>query len=634
MNLSERQPAFMKKNILAVISFFFLVIVQSVFAQQFTVVKKGIAKSRIIIPVKATVIEIQAAKVFQDYIKRISGADLHIEADSMPQKRGEILIGNVNRPASKEIPTERLGKDGLSIRNNGKSLVITGGTVKGILYGVYTFLEKYLGCRKYSSTATIVPKKKTIVLPSINHTELPAFAYRETFYRDAVDPEYQLWHKLNSHVGPDKSEWGYWVHTFDALLSPKEYGESHPEYFSFYEGKRHAGTIPSWDGAGLQPEAQLCLSNPAVLEIVCKNLQAAINKNPEALYWSVSQNDNVNYCRCADCAAIDKKYAAYAPEEKLYSTHGGSKYPALGMGSILNFVNKVAARFPDKIISTLAYQYSRVPPKDIVPAKNVNIMLCSIESARNTTMEKGDTSFSSDLKGWGRLTNNIIVWDYVIRFSNLFAPFPNLRILQPNLKFMRDNGVSAVFEQGNREIGGEFAELRAYLINKLLWNPDINVDEVMDDFLTGYYGKAAKQVKEYLNILHDNNMEKAGYKLSIFGSPVMEKETFLSDSLLTIYNSIFDEAEKAASRSPEILQRIKTARLPVYYAMLQIAKDEKTGNRGAFIVADSINKIPNPAIIKILYDFVYECIRTNVTRITEWRTTPLEYLAEYKKFLE
>ena len=237
----------------------------------------------------------------------------------------------------------------------------------------------------------------------------------------------------------------------------------------------------------------------------------------------------------------------------MYSTHGGSKYPALGMGSILTFVNKVAERFPGKIISTLAYQYSRVPPKDIVPAKNVNIMLCSIESARNTTMEKGDTSFSSDLKGWGKLTNNIIVWDYVIRFSNLFAPFPNLRILQPNLKFMHDNRVSAVFEQGNREIGGEFAELRAYLIDKLLWNPDINVDEVMNDFLTGYYGKASKQIKEYIDLLHDNNMEQSGYKLSIFGKPVMEKETFLSDSLITVYNNLFDEAEKAVSESPEIL---------------------------------------------------------------------------------
>jgi len=623
----------MKKLLPIIISLFFLVTIQAVEAQTFTLVKKGVAKSMIILPEKPTVTEIQAAKVLQDYIERISGVKLSIEGDSVKHKDFEILIGNVNRPELNDVPKEKLDKDGLFIKTNGKSLVITGGIDKGILYGVYTFLEKYLGCRKYSSKVTYVPKKKKIVLGVINDMQLPAFGYRENFYRDATDPEYQLWHKLDSHVGPDKSEWGYWVHTFGSLLSPQEYGESHPEYFSFYDGKRHPGTVPSWDGAGLQPEAQLCLTNPDVLEIVCKNLRAAMDRNPEAIYWSVSQNDNVNYCRCDSCAALDKKYAAYAPEEKMYSTHGGSKYPALGMGSLVAFVTKVAERFPNKIISTLAYQYTRVPPKDIVPAKNVNIMLCSIESARNTTMEKGDTSFSSDLKGWGRLTNNIIVWDYVIRFSNLFAPFPNLRILQPNLKFMRENRVSAVFEQGNREVGGEFAELRAYLIDKLLWDPDVNLDDVMNDFLTGYYGKASKQMKEYIDILHDNNMEQSGYKLSIFGSPVMEKETFLSDSLIDVYNRLFDEAEKAVADSPEILDRVKTARLPVYYAMLEIAKDEKTGKRGAFIVADAHTKIPNPDIVKILYDFVYQCTRNNVTRVTEWKTTPLEYLAEYINFL-
>ncbi|MGI8634876.1 MAG: DUF4838 domain-containing protein [Segetibacter sp.] len=623
----------MKKTICPALLYFFLVTVGPAEAQQFTIVSKGTSKSKIIIPTKATVVEIQAAMVLQDYLKRISGANLPIDDDKGKRQDEEILIGNVNRPELKEVPKEKLDRDGFFIKNNGKSLVITGGTDKGILYGVYTFLEKYLGCRKYSSAVTYVPKKNTIILGAIDDMELPAFSYRENFYRDATDPEYQLWHKLDSHVGPNKSEWGYWVHTFGTLLNPQEYGATRPEYFSFYEGKRHAGTVPSWDGASVQPEAQLCLSNPNVLEIVCKNLQAAINKNPEAIYWSVSQNDNVNYCRCSDCAALDKKYAAFSPEEKMYSTHS-SKYPALGMGSILIFVNKVAERFPDKIISTLAYQYSRVPPKDIVPGRNVNIMLCNIESARNTTIEKGDTSFSSDLKGWGKLTNNIIVWDYVIRFSNLFAPFPNLRILQPNLKFMHDNRVSAVFEQGNREIGGEFAALRAYLIDKLLWNPEINVNEVTNDFLTGYYGKASKQLKEYIDLLHNNNMEQSGYKMSIFGKPVMEKETFLSDSLITVYNKLFDEAEKAVSDSPEVLDRVKTARLPVYYAMLEIAKDEKTGKRGAFIAAANNSKIANPKIVKVLYDFVYQCVRNNVTRVTEWKTTPLEYLDEYIKFLE
>lgn len=620
----------MKKLLPLIISSLFII---SIHGQPVILVKNGMAKSVIVLPQKPVVNEIQAAKILQDYIERITGARLSITTDSVKHTETEILIGNVNRPELSKLPKKKLDKDGLLIKTSGKNLVITGGTDKGILYGVYTFLENYLGCRKYSSKVTYVPNRKTIAFKSINDMQLPAFSYRENFYRDATDPEYQLWHKLDSHVGPGRSEWGSWVHTLGSLLSPQEYGTTHPEYFSYYDGKRHAGTIPSWDGAGVQPEAQLCLSNPDVLEIVCKNLKAAIDKNPEAVYWSVSQNDNVNYCRCDSCAAIDKKYAAFTPEEKMYSTHGGSKYPALGSGSVIAFVNKVAERFPDKIISTLAYQYSRVPPKDIVPAKNVNIMLCSIESARNTTMEKGDTSFASDLRGWGKITSNIIIWDYVIRFSNLFAPFPNLRILQPNLKFMHANRVSAVFEQGNREIGGELAELRAYLIDKLLWNPHVNTDSVMNDFLNGYYGKAAEPIKKYIDLLHDNNMEKAGYKLSIFGNPVMEKESFLSDSLLTVYNKLFDRAEKMAG-SPQVLERVRTARLPVYYAMLQIAKDEKTGKRGAFITADERTKIPRAAIVSILYDFSYQCIHDNVTRVTEWKTTPSEYLDEYIKFLQ
>ena len=82
----------------------------------------------------------------------------------------------------------------------------------------------------------------------------------------------------------------------------------------------------------------------------------------------------------------------------MYGTHD-DLYSPIGMGSFLTFVNKVAERFPDKIISTLAYQYTRVPPKDLLPGKNVNIMLCNIESPRNVSIENGDRSFCDDLEG-------------------------------------------------------------------------------------------------------------------------------------------------------------------------------------------------------------------------------------------
>jgi hypothetical protein len=625
----------MKKLSLLLISIFVLI---SAHAQQLTLVKEGKSACRIIIPEKANVIEIQAATVFQDYINRISGVRIPIASDITKPVDNEILIGNVNRDELKDIPVSKLAKDGLYIRNTGKKLVIAGGTEKGVLYGVYTFLEKYLGCRKYTSTVTVVPKQKSIVLKAINDMQLPSFDYRDNFYPDVAKGnilkrtpvgEYQTWHKLDNCFGmPDTgNEWGEFVHTFDGLLSTKEYGVSHPEYFSYYDGIRHPG-------ANLQGrvDAQLCLSNPEVLEIVCKNLKAKIDANPGAIYWSVSQNDNVKYCQCPKCKEIDEKYASFSPGSKMYGTHANSLYSPIGMGSMLTFVNKVAERFPDKIISTLAYQYTRVPPKDLLPRNNVNIMLCSIESARHIAITEGDKSFCEDLEGWGRLTNNIILWDYVVQYRNLLSPFPNLQTLQPNLKYFFDKGVTMLFSEGNPETGGEFYELKAYILSKLMWDVNADVNQIMNDFLNGYYGNAGKNIREYINLL-EKSLAKSGEKLLIYGTPVEEKSSFLTDSLITEYNKIFDRAEKAVAGSPELLERVKVARLPVYYAMLEIARNEKTGKHGAFMTGEDNKLIPKPEIVKILYDFVYLSIKTNISHFRERRVTPQQYLEAYTKFL-
>jgi hypothetical protein len=599
-------------------------------AQDLTLVKNGKSNYKIIIPIDPDVQEIQAAKVLQDYLHRISGTYLPINHDDAVSEPHEILIGKVNRPELAIVSVNELGRDGLLIRSTGKKLIITGGPKKGVIYGVYTFLEKHLGCRKYSSTVDYIPKKKTIKLGPINDIEVPVFSFREVFYHDVYNPEYMDWHKLHSFEGRGSSptEWGSWVHTFHSLLDPTEYGDSNPEYFSFYDGKRHPGLIPSWDGKGVQPKSQLCLTNPEVLEIVCKNLKAAMDKKPEALYWSVSQNDNVNYCQCEHCAALDAKYAAYEPEEKMYTTHG-NRYPALGMGSMLSFINKVAERFPDKIISTLAYQYTRVPPKGIVPRENVNIMLCSIESTRNQPLETGDPAFSSDLEGWGKLTDNILVWDYTIQFNHLVSPFPNLRTLQPNIQFFSKNRVSAVFEQGNIHSGGEFAELRGYLLAKLLWDPDLDVEKEINGFLNTYYGKAAKHVKQYLDLLHDNNQGNTGRKLSIYSTPLTEKDSYLTPELISEYNAIFDKAENAVINSPEEFTRLKTARLPVKYAMLEIIKEEQVTEWETLLPIQSGKAKLPPEVSQLLYDFVYHCLRTKVGRLSEWHTPPKEYLEKY-----
>jgi hypothetical protein len=175
--------------------------------------------------------------------------------------------------------------------------------------------------------------------------------------------------------------------------------------------------------------------------------------------------------------------------------------------------------------------------------------------------------------------------------------------------------------------------LKGYLLAKLLWNPDVNIDEETTDFLNGYYGAASEMIRQYIGLLHDS-LERTGAKLNIFGKPSQAKETFLSEDLVATYNKLFDRAEQAVLSDPDKLSHVKSARLQVDYAMLEIAREEKTGSRGAFIKDSGGLLKPDPDITAVLDRFLEHCKQTGVSRVTEWHSTPQEYADKYRKFLE
>ncbi len=548
----------------------------------------------IVIPKHATTHELRAATVLQDYLLQISGAALPIITSDKSPKSREILIGQNERldEIATGIDYRILREDGFVIRTDSLRLIIAGGSDKGPLYGVYSFLERYLGCRMYSSNVKIVPRKDVITIGNINDQQVPAITFRDTHYRVTWDAEYADWHKLDHAPDGERTDWGMWVHTFNELVPPQVYYSTHPEYFAMVKGKR----LPT----------QLCLSNPEVLQITIRNLRKKIAMNPAAKYWSVSQNDNRDSCTCDACKGLD--------------TREGSP-----SGSIINFVNQVADQFPDKMISTLAYEYGRHAPKTLKPRENVNIMLCSIEAFRDKPIKDDPSSaeFVQDVKDWGKIAKDIIVWDYVIQFNHLLSPFPNLHVLQPNIQFFAENGVNALFEQGNREVGGEFAALRAYLISKLLWNPWLNVDSVMNDFLFGYYGAAGGTIRKYIDVMRAE-LIKGGKPLRIFGSPTEAADTYLAPTLIAKYNSLFDEAEKLVASSAEILERVRIARLPLMYATMEQAKKNFTGEHGLF---EKVNGKwePKTSIRNMVDEFTDLCLREGVTQVKEWSTPPEAY---------
>lgn len=560
-----------------------------------------LTRYRIVLPSAPSESERQAADVLQHYLLEISGAALPVISADQDTSRYEIVLGQNERldQLAVNIDFDALGEDGFAIKTDSLRLIIAGNN-KATLFGVYSLLEKYLGCRMYSPQVKIIPKRSRIALGPIDDREVPSIGFRTTHYRVTWDAEYIDWHKLDHDENGNRTDWGMWVHTFNALVPPEIYFEEHPEYFAMVRGKR----IPT----------QLCLTNPDVLQITIQNLRKKIAENPQAKYWSVSQNDNREYCTCEHCKAIDDREGSPS-------------------GSIISFVNQVADQFPDKMISTLAYEYGRRAPKTLVPRDNVNIMLCSIEINRDKPITSDPTSadFARDVREWGKIAKDIIVWDYVIQFNHLISPFPNLHVLQPNIQFFADNGVSAMFEQGNREVGGEFAELRAYLISKLLWNPNENVDSLMNDFLDGYYGAAGKPIRRYIDELHDA-LAQSGKPLRIFGSPMEAENSYLTPALIARYQTFFDEAEEVVRDKPALLERVRIARLPLIYATMEQAKKHFAGEQGVFRKVDGEWKV-RADLRALINPFTDLLIRQGVTQVKEWSTSPEEYRSAMYRLL-
>ncbi len=556
--------------------------------------ENGNSKYKIIISENANDTEKRAAEIFQTYFKTISRVNLPIISDKHKRGKYEIILGyNKHTEIHKtDIPKVDLKADGFQIETINNNLVIIGGSQNGLILGVFHFLEQYLDCRMYTSSVIIVPEKQNINIPEIHDYQVPAFSIRDVHYKDTYKSNYAEWHGLTSI---HESVMGLGVHSFDRLVPPEEFFDEHPEYYSLIDGKR-------------VNKSQLCLTNKKVVDVAARKLQALIDKNPDIKYWGVGQNDNNRYCQCDKCRAINEKNGSQS-------------------GTILYFVNQIAKRFPDKTIVTLAYQYSREAPKQLKPAENVNIFLCSIECDRGKSIIEDPQSkaFRNDIESWGKITKNVWVWDYVVHFKGYVSPFPNLHVLQPNIQLFAKNNVDVMFQQGDLYGGGEFAELKAYLIAKLLWNPYVDIDSVKSDFLTGYYGNAAIYIEQYIDILQDAT-EFYGEKIHHNIDPLKHTNGYLSPVLMHIYHHIFDRAELAVINDSTLLKRVKIARLPIEYIDLEIAK-RRGKNEGGFFTKDVNDSIiVNTEMVNKLKSFVRICKESGVDFLKERKLTPDEYL--------
>jgi len=569
------------------------------------IAKDGVAKTVIVVDPASSPTERFAAQQLAACLQQITGGSFEIQTNAKAPKNA-IIVGPGIAASScfSDVPFAELGGEEFVIRTAHNRILLAGGPPRGTLYAVSRFLQDECGVRWWTPWASRIPQRSSLRIGTLNVRAKPAFEYRNPYWRCAFDPEWS-WHNLcngdSSHLTAEQGgsiEYKYFVHSFYTLVPPQKYFPEHSEWFSLVNGRRTA------------ENAQLCLSNPELRDFVVDRVKEALRESPEARIISVSQNDCLNACECTNCKAMDDAEGSHA-------------------GSLIAFVNyiaeKIAPEFPNVSVDTLAYQYTRKPPRTLNTRSNVIVRLCSIEcNFREPLDSPSNSAFAADIRGWDAKANRLYAWDYVTDFAHYIQPFPDWFTLGPNLRFFQDHKVRGVFEEGAYEsYGTEMAELRAWVLAQLLWNPRQDDRALIREFLDGYYGAAGRPLWRYLELMEEASK---GYNLTIW-TPT--NAPFLHFKTLAQAESLWREAEKAVKGNDELLKRVQQGHLAVQYVWLEgwdplRAEGVRSGNSWPFAVSrEELGR----QWLAVAHG-VEEKPWTRVTIVSEGGITPDEFVAQ------
>lgn len=525
-----------------------------------------------------------AIEFFISAIEKMTGDNiLAVEQSDYDLEQGKAVILATDKSLN-------VGKGGYTLDINDNAITISAKDYEGLYGALYAFLEDELGCMFVSRDYDYIPEAKTIWLDKGTKEHTPSMEWRYVYAYEAElrtnedgTKQYNGWNSKLRLNGSGMNDWYNWVHTSFTYVSPDEYFDEHPEYFSLYRGKRTYQQGPV--------SGQLCWANEDVYKIISEKVLQEMRDNPDKHIWDISQMDTWESrgdgCACDKCKAIDDREGS-------------------PIGSILTFINRladeVAKEFPDNYISTLAYNYSAEPPKNIKPRDNVIIKLCLMPgdcaSDYATPTSKHSRQANEIVTGWSKVAKHIVIWDYNIDFHNYLMPFPILDRLEENNDFYLDNNVYGIFHQMSADKGGDNAELNSYVFARLMWNREVDVQKIFDKYLTVYYEDAAPYIAQYYSDL-DKRVIESGQELYIYAKPWQYLTTYLSPDAIDGYLQMFAKAEQAVKGNEEVLARVKKAKLGVLFAKATQFSADTKGRKQA------------------LEEFVSVCKANNITSLIE-----------------
>ncbi len=461
----------------------------------------------IALPCNYSDVEKTAAEELRQYIEKSFGVNIPVVTEDKCYGKA-FYVGHTKYAENAGIKGN--SKENWIIKVHNDNVVLTGGVKRndrGILYSVYHFLEDILGVRWWNRCEEDVPSLKELsVSKELNMEGTPYFHYRKVlshcgvpdfFFEarnrgnvvmvdDALPGDFRSEH-LRSLGGALHMGRPNHVHSLPLYYPADEYFAKHPEWFAWNEVEQKR---TDWGNYCLSNEEYVQAMKDKLLEIVREDQKLCEEGLEPPVFYSISFEDGAGgFCQCKKCKETLEK-------------SGPSGYA-------IRFVNRlaraVAKEYPDVKLETLAYaSYLNPPLDDTLPEKNLIIRLAQVYvDLIHGVHEKGNAWYMKLIKDWSDICKkagtDFYIWEYM--FQLFFdIPAPITRRLGDTFRTFADNGVKGVFVE-NENPCADFWELQLYMLSHLNENPYADEGDLIDDFMTRYYGPASPYVVEYYNEL-------------------------------------------------------------------------------------------------------------------------------------
>ena len=506
----------------------------------------------------SVVTDADAARDLAKYLQQMSGATVEVKAvakGTRPEAgRTAIVLGEMALDVGLPKPPQTISGDGYRILTKDPMLLMAGETPTSTCFAVSHFLET-LGCRWYfdNPIGEVVPEMKTISAEKLDIAEKPDFAIRRMWGPNWGGAE--AWGRHNRLGGLPANTGHDWQYVPTA-----QYAEAHPEYYSLRAGARKPG---GW----------VCTTNPDVIRLFVEGIGAEVKDRGYASI-SISPPDGTGYCECDACKALDEPTNIEASSGRVaMSDRYVTFFNAVGAG-----VQKIN---PNAVLNFYAYADYSIPPRRAMKSPEnlcawvAPLRFCRLHPLGSPNCESRQRC-KEVVEGWLNVVSKMGWREYNYQVAELTVPFSKVNVWRQDIPYLKKRGCVGLNIEclATWHIYGP----HTWLVSRMMWNADMDVDAAMNDFYNRFCGKAAPHVKAYWERIDKAVATSPAHSGSFYSNHVI-----WTPELLTACTADLDAAARTAD-TDLARKRVEMFRMGLENARYFLAVREAT-NRCDFAAA-------------------------------------------------